>query len=181
MATVIGMFEHARDVDACIDDLTQRGYAKNQIGVVARHDVYQAHTRGLNLTSSTEVGAITGGVSGGVAGLLIGLGALLIPGLDIVAAGTFLVVVGATVLGLAGGAITGGLVGALSGFGIEEASAQRFQAGVAAGHVLLTVQTAADRIDEVMDLMRQHNAIEVDTGMVETPVPVPMAQAAGAR
>ncbi len=168
MATVIGLFDSSREVDSLIEDLTQHGYAKTQIGVVARHEVYQKHFEGVSLTSSTEVGAITGGVTGGLAGLLIGLGALLIPGINLVAAGTFLVAVGATALGLTGGALAGGLVGALSGFGIEEATAQRYAHGVAAGNVLVTVQTSENTIPDVTSYMRQHNALEVDTGMANS-------------
>ena len=171
MATIIGMFEKAHDVDSLIDELLKSGYTKSQIGVVARKDVYEAHVSGLTVTGATEIGAITGGVTGGIAGLLIGLGALTIPVVGpIVAAGEFLTVLGATVLGLAGGAVAGGLVGALSGFGLEEATASRFAEGVKAGHILVTVQAPAERVYEVTSFMRQFNALEVDTGGVEVPI-----------
>lgn len=171
MATIIGMFERAHDVDSLIEELLQNGYTKSQIGVVARKDVYEAHVKGLSVSGATEVGAITGGVTGGIAGLLIGLGALTIPVVGpIIAAGEFLTVVGATVLGLASGAVAGGLVGALSGFGLEETTANRFAEGVKAGHILITVQAAAERVYEVTSMMRQHNALEVDSGGVEVPV-----------
>src|SRR5690348_11278578 len=102
MSTVIGLFTHSRDANALVEDLKREGIALSQIGVVARHEVLKEH--GLDVTSGTEVGVITGAATGGIAGLLIGLGSLLIPGVNIVAAGTFLVAVGATVLGLVGGA-----------------------------------------------------------------------------
>jgi len=182
MATVIGLFESSREVDSLLEDLTQHGYAQSQMGVVARHEVYQKHFEGVSLTSATQVGAITGGVTGGTAGLLIGLGALLIPGLDLVAAGTFLVIIGATALGLTGGALAGGLVGALSGFGIEEVTAQRYAKGVAAGNLMVTVQTSENTVSDVTGYMRQHNALEVDTGMAGATTvpffPTPTAAAA---
>jgi len=160
MATVVGMFEHSRDANDLVEDLQKEGFAKTQIGVVARHEVLLEH--GLDVTMSTEVGAITGATTGGIAGLLIGLGALLIPGVNIVAAGTFLVVVGATVLGLTGGAVAGGLVGSLAGFGLSEERANRYAEGVSAGHILVTVQSLSERVQEVAELMRDHNAVEVD-------------------
>jgi uncharacterized membrane protein len=160
MATVVGMFEHSRDANELIEDLQREGFAKTQIGVVARHEVLRKH--GLDVSTGTEVGAITGATTGGIAGLLVGLGALLIPGLDLVAAGTFLVVVGATVLGLAGGAVAGGLVGSLAGFGLSEERAHRYAEGVSAGHILVTVQSLQERVQMVAELMRGHNAIEVD-------------------
>lgn len=178
MSTIVGMFEHARDVDSLIDELLRSGYSKSQIGVVARKDVYESHVQGLKVSSATEVGAITGGVTGGIAGLLLGLGALTIPVVGpIVAAGEFLTVVGATVLGLAGGAVAGGLVGALSGFGLEEVTAQRYAEGVRTGHILITVQAQANSVYEVVEMMRHHNALEVDTGGVEIATEPVMAAA----
>lgn len=168
MATVIGMFEESRDVDRAIDELTKEGFEKKQIGVVARHEVLKR--AGIDTTSGAEVGAITGATTGGIAGLLIGLGALVIPGVQIVAAATFLVAVGATVLGLAAGAVGGGLVGALAGFGIEEARAQRYAAGVNEGHILVTVQTP-DRSDLAAAILESCNALEVDKGEAEAVTP----------
>lgn len=167
MATVVGMFEHAHDVDRAIGDLTKAGFVKSQIGVVARREVLKR--AGLDISTGTEVGAITGATTGGIAGLLIGLGALLIPGLDIVAAGTFLVAVGATVLGIVGGGIAGGLVGALAGFGINEAQAQQYAQGVAQGHILVTVQTEPDKAQTAADILRDCNALEVDVSGVQVP------------
>lgn len=166
MATVVGMFKEASDVDHAINDLTREGFQKSQIGIVARHEVLK--DSGIDVTTGAEVGAITGATTGGIAGLLIGLGALVIPGVNIVAAATFLVAVGATVLGLAAGAIGGGLVGALAGFGLEETRAQRYASGVEEGHILVTVQTP-DRADLAAAVLAGANAIEVDTGAIEIP------------
>jgi len=160
MATVIGLFEHARDASALVDELQKEGFDKNQIGLVARHEVLKEH--GIDVATGTEIGAITGATTGGIAGLLIGLGTLLIPGLQIVAAGEFLVAVGATVLGLAGGAIAGGLIGSLSGLGLEEARASRYSEAVSAGHIIVTVHTPQERTQEVSEMMTRYGAIEVD-------------------
>lgn len=160
MATVIGLFEHSREANALVDDLKRKEFTLSQIGVVARHEVLKDH--GLDITSGTEVGVITGATTGGIAGLLIGLGSLLIPGLNIVAAGTFLVAVGAAVLGLVGGAVAGGLVGALASFGLSEERAHRYAEGVTAGHILVTVQTPQERTQEVVEMMNARSAIEVD-------------------
>jgi uncharacterized membrane protein len=162
-----GLFEHTSEVDRAIDELTKEGFAKNQIGIVARHDTVKR--MGLTTVSGAEVGVITGATTGGIAGLLIGLGALLITGLDIVAAGTFLVIVGAAILGLAGGSITGGLVGALTGFGIEETHAKRYAAGVNEGRVLVTVQSPPERADVAAEILRRCNALEVDVTGAELP------------
>lgn len=167
MATIVGLFEHAREVDHAIQELEKVGFTKSQIGVVARHETLGKH--GLSVGTGAEMGAITGATTGGIAGVLIGLGALLIPGLQIVAAGTFLVAVGAAVLGLAGGAVGGGLIGALAGFGIEETSAQRYAAGVNEGHILVTVQSDPERAETAATILREAGALEVDVAGNETP------------
>ncbi len=168
MATVVGMFEESRDVDRVIDVLQRDGFTKSQIGVVARHEVLKRN--GLDVSTGAEVGAITGATTGGIAGVLIGLGALVIPGLQIVAAGTFLVWIGAMVLGLAAGAIGGGLVGALAGLGISETQAQRYAEGVSAGHILVTVQADPVRAELAADTLRAGGAREVDTSAYSAPV-----------
>lgn len=175
MATVVGMFEYSRDADRVIDELMTKGFTRNQIAVVARKEVFKQG--GLDIGAGAEVGAITGATTGGIAGLLIGLGALAIPGLQIVAAGEFLVWVGAMVLGLAAGAIGGGLVGALAGFGITEAQAQRYSEGVSAGHILLTVQATPEQAEIAADIMRRGKALEVDTGGFQVPT-VALSEAA---
>jgi hypothetical protein len=177
MATVVGLFEHTHEVDQAIDELTKVGFARNQIGVVARRETMER--LGVTPASGAEVGAITGATTGGIAGLLVGLGALLIPGLNIVAAGSFLVAVGATLLGLVGGALTGGLVGALTGFGLEETRAHRYAAGVNEGHILLTVQAEPGRAELAAETLRGCNAVEVDVTGSELPAltSAPMTQA----
>jgi hypothetical protein len=167
MATVIGMFEHAQDVNNAINDLANAGFTKSQVGVVARHEVLKK--AGIDVTTGTEVGGIAGATAGGIAGLLVGIGALLIPGLDIVAAGSFLVAIGATVIGVVGGGVAGGLVGALVGFGIGEASAEKYVQGVSRGHLLVTVQAEPDQVQTASDILRNNNAMEIDIGGVQVP------------
>lgn len=176
MPTVIGLFEHSRDASALVDELQKEGFAKSQIGLVARHEVFKEH--GIDVTAGTTVGAVTGATTGGIAGLLIGLGALFIPGLQIVAAGELLTVIGATVLGLAGGALAGGLIGSLSGLGLEEERAHRYSEAISGGHIMVTVQTPQERVQEVSEMMTRYNAVEVDVVPgPEGPVFMPSASA----
>ncbi|HEU5441653.1 MAG TPA: general stress protein [Ktedonobacterales bacterium] len=173
MATVVGMFEHMHEANHTVDDLTSAGFTKSQIGVVARKEVLKKG--GLDVATGAEVGAISGATTGGIAGLLVGLGAITIPALaipvagEVVAAGSFLIALGALVIGLVGGGIAGGLVGALAGFGISEARAQQFAEGVAKGHILVTVQAEPDRAQTAADIMRTNNALEVDVSGMEVP------------
>ncbi|WIG58276.1 MAG: hypothetical protein OJF49_001021 [Ktedonobacterales bacterium] len=162
MKTIVGMFENTRDVDGTMDDLAKLGYSKENIGVLARKEVLKESK--LDLSTGAEVGAITGATAGGIAGLLLGLGALTIPGIGpIVAAGEFLTWVGATVLGAAAGAVGGGLVGSLVSLGLPEHEAHVYAEGVKRGNILVTVRTADARAQEVTDVLRRHNAVDVNT------------------
>lgn len=162
MKTIVGMFENTRDVDSVLAELTNHGFSKSDVSVVARREVLKES--GLDLMTGAEVGAITGATTGGIAGLLIGLGALTIPGIGpIVAAGEFLTWVGATVLGLAAGAIGGGLLGGLVALGLPEHEAQVYVEGVKRGNLIVAVRTTEAKITEVETIFRTGNAVDINT------------------
>jgi hypothetical protein len=108
---------------------------------------------------------VGGGLLGGALGLLVGLGALAIPGIGPVLAGGAL----ATAFGLGGGtavagagigAAAGGVLGALVGLGIPEHEAKHFEAGFQAGGVLVTVN-GGERALDALTILEHHGA---DTG-----------------
>ena len=106
--TVAGLFSDRARAEQAIDALKAAGFTEDQIGVALR----DRPAPGVLLeTTGTEVaeeaattGALGGGLLGGFAGLLIGIGALVIPGLGPVVAGGML----ATAFGVAGGMRRGG-------------------------------------------------------------------------
>jgi hypothetical protein len=106
------------------------------------------------------VGAVSGTLVGGLAGLLAGVGAIAIPGLGpVLAAGTL-----ATTLAGAGvGAAAGGLVGTVVGLGIAEEDAHFYAEGVKRGGVLLAVQSEGGRASMAKDILKQANAVDVET------------------
>ena len=83
---------------------------------------------------SAGVGA--GGALGGALGLLVGIGALAIPGLGpFIAAGPIV----AALAGMGAGGAVGGLVGALVGMGIPEYEAKRYDGRIRKGGILVSV------------------------------------------
>jgi hypothetical protein len=167
-AVVAGLFTEREAAVAAIDDLKTAGFAPDDVGVAMRDRSDQgdlAQETGTKAAGGAATGAVGGGLLGGALGLLVGLGALAIPGIGPVLAGGAL----ATAFGLGGGtavagagigAAAGGLVGALVGMGIPEADAQRFEEGFNAGGVLVTVNGGA-RAADARTILQRHGA---DTG-----------------
>jgi uncharacterized membrane protein len=169
MKTVVGLFENYRDADRAVQELNARGFTRNEISVAARQNVLRERevardAREEVVAESAGAGAVGGAAVGGIAGLLVGLGALTIPGIGpVLAAGTLATTLGSTAAGAGIGAAAGGLIGALVGLGIPEEDAQFYAEGVKRGGVLVTVQTSDDRAMEALNVMRQANAVDVDT------------------
>ncbi len=108
--------------------------------------------------SVTASGTTTGGIIGAIGGLLVGLGALALPGLGpIVAAGPL----AATLGGAAIGAATGGLIGALVDAGVPEEYATTYATHVERGHVLLTVHPRPEQQDRVRDILAHAGALNI--------------------
>src|SRR5438309_1242670 len=90
--SVVGLFETGEQAERAIRALHDRGFARNQISVAMRDQVEQAAlAREVGSHETAEAagtGAVGGGILGGMAGLLIGVGALAVPGIGpVLAAG----------------------------------------------------------------------------------------------
>ena len=165
---VAGLFAEREAAVAAIDDLKAAGFSPDDVGIAMRDKGQQgdlADETGAKAAGGAAAGAVGGGLVGGALGLLVGLGALAIPGIGPVIAGGAL----ATAFGLGGGtavagagigAAAGGLVGALVGMGIPEAEAKHFEEGFNAGGVLVTVN-GGDRALDALAVLERHGA---DTG-----------------
>lgn len=104
-----------------------------------------AHSKGTKAPEGATTGASTGAVIGGTLGLLVGIGALAIPGVGpIIAAGPLM----ASLAGVGVGGVVGGVTGALIGLGIPEYEAKRYEGFVKDGGILLSVH--ADTNEEVL-------------------------------
>jgi len=101
----------------------------------------------------------TGGIIGGTLGLLVGIGALAIPGIGpIIAAGPIV----ATLAGMGAGGAVGGIVGALVGMGIPEFEAKRYEGAVKEGGTLLSVHCdTSDEIHTAKQALRDTGARDI--------------------
>jgi len=151
-----------------VNELNSQGFGKNEISVAARDTTVREHVVGGDkeqaVAESAGAGAVGGTAVGALGGLLVGLGALTIPGIGpIIAAGTLATAIGTTAAGAGIGAAAGGLIGALVGLGIPEEDANFYAEGVKRGGVLVTVRADDNRAMEAMNILRQSNAVDVDT------------------
>ena len=141
---VFGLFDQRRALEAAIDSLRADGFRDSDISALlpdlpaTRELAHEKHTKA---PEGAAVGAAAGGVLGGTLGLLVGLGALAIPGLGpFIAAGPIM----ATLAGAGVGGAVGTLTGSLVGMGIPEYEAKRYETFLNKGGSLLSVH-ADDR------------------------------------
>ncbi len=147
---IVGIFATEELAINAIEDLKTQGVRDNEISVVTEdEETYQAikNRTGVDIEevphvpSETVTSAATGGTLGGLGGLLLGLGALAIPGVGpIVVAGP---IASALVGVLAGGAI-GGLAGALHDYGIPKDEAHDYERRIHHGDIMVLVEDNDD-------------------------------------
>jgi uncharacterized protein (TIGR02271 family) len=160
--TLVGLFDNFPEAQSVVQELVNNGVAREDISLAA-NDATGEYAKYADSNASemsgTATGATTGAVVGGLGGLLIGLGALAIPGIGpIVAAGPLI----ATLTGAGVGAVAGGLIGALTDIGIPEEEAGYYAEGVRRGGTLVTVRADDHLADRAVEIMERHNAVDVD-------------------
>jgi len=162
MKTIVGMYDDISDARQVVQELTNLGIDRDRISLVAgdkegrySSDLTHDDDAGDNIAG----GAATGAVVGGLGGLLLGLGALAIPGIGpVIAAGPIV----SALVGAGVGAAVGGLVGALTEAGVPEEQAGYYAEGVRRGSTLVTVEAPEHRADEVVRIMERYHPIDVD-------------------
>lgn len=144
----VGVFNTRQEAERALHELNDSGFPMNKISVVAKdadreHDIAGVDVSdnvGNKADEGASAGAVTGGILGGATGLLVGLGALAIPGVGpIILAGEVATALATTLAGGAIGAAAGGLIGALIGLGIPEERARVYNDRVSRGHYLVLV------------------------------------------
>lgn len=161
MKTVIGLFDSLPDARNVVNQLVNAGFERDHISLVASDasGEYQSATEGdIDSSNASGAGATTGAVVGGTLGVLLGLGALAIPGIGpVIAAGPLLA-------GLAGagvGAVAGGLLGALVDAGVPEEEARYYTEGVRRGGTLVIAKVEDGASDEAAEIMNRNHAVNV--------------------
>lgn len=161
--TVIGIMQGNSQAEEVVRDMREQGFEENEISIVTRDEREETQEEGSEISFEDQNlgdGTATGGAIGGVAGLLMGAGALLIPGVGpIIAAGPL--------AGALTGVVTGGIAGGLIDFGIPEERGKEYEERVKKGDILVAVKTDGERVDSAASILRRHGAEEVESHPVE--------------
>ena len=169
--TVMCIVENQHTVESIVTKLKDANFSSNDISVLfpdktgTKDFAHEHHTKA---PEGAIAGVGAGGVLGGTLGLLVGIGALAIPGLGpFIAAGPLL----AALSGVAAGAAVGGISGALIGMGIPEIEAKRYEGKVKGGNFLISVHVdSSDEEKSATKIFKSFDAADICTAG-ETAVP----------
>jgi len=161
---VFGICTSVASADNTTDSLVRSGFSPSDISALLPENLGSRQIATEKATKAPEgaaAGASTGAVLGGALGLLVGVGALAIPGLGpFIAAGPIM----ASLAGLGVGGVVGGLTGALIGMGIPEYEAKRYEGRVKNGGILLSVHCdTSDEIKLAKETMTRAGAEDVSS------------------
>jgi hypothetical protein len=175
-----GLYSDRVQVEQAIDALLAARFRHEDISVLFPDN---EGTKDFALEKSTKApegasaGVGAGGAIGGTLGLLVGIGALAIPGLGpLIAAGPIM----AALAGMGAGGAVGGLVGALVGMGIPEYEAKRYDGRVRQGGILVSVHCdSSEWVGRAKDILKHTGAEDIasageasaDYGKTDKPLP----------
>lgn len=192
----VGTFSNHETTEIALHELKNHGFMMEQVSVVGRDVYHYPEFTGVNtsdrLVDTTNLdtdenkaedtakdGAIAGSTIGGFTGLLVGLGALAIPGVGpVMLAGAAATAIASAISGGVIGAAAGGLTGGLVGLGIPEDRAKFYDDRIAKGDYLVMVEGSQADIALAESIFSKHDIHEwyvydlsADSVQPETAVP----------
>lgn len=169
MKNVLAIFPSEMLVNNSLGALYQYGYQEKDISVIMKESVQDndiGNKGGLSTTDFTS-SVISGGIVGSLTGVLIGVGALIVPGLGaLLIAGPLASAFGLTgiaaltISGAATGLLAGGLVGALIELGISKSDADFLESQIKEGKILLAVPISENISSSDVEKLLKANGAE---------------------
>jgi hypothetical protein len=161
---VFGIYRDRTAAESGVDSLIECGFRREDISALLPDNPGTkdfVHEKGTKAPEGATAGATAGVVVGGTLGLLVGVGALAIPGLGpFIAAGPLM----AALAGAGGAGVVGGIIGALVGMGMPEYEAKRYEGMVRNGGVLLSVHCDnSDWVKRAKDILEQTGATDISS------------------
>ncbi len=172
---VFGIYKSRSHAEHGVDRLVAGGFSHDDVSVLLPDSQGSrdfAHEKSTKAPEGATTGGAAGGVIGGTFGLLVGIGAIAIPGIGpFIAAGPLM----AALAGVGVGGTVGGLIGALVGMGIPEYEAKRYEGRIKEGGALLSVHCdTSNEITRARDLLKESGAEDISSsGEAATGAPAP--------
>jgi hypothetical protein len=163
-ASVLGIYPNREAVERATEVLIHGGVPAPSISLLLPETLGSnslATEKASKAPEGVAAGATSGAVLGGTLGLLVGIGALAIPGLGpFIAAGPIM----ATLAGMGVGGTLGGLTGALVGLGIPEYEAKTYERRLQKGGILLSIHCdTSEEVSRANDLMKGTGAQDISS------------------
>lgn len=150
--SIIGVFSSRQEAEKAIQSLRQQGFTEEEINIISKGN----KKSGEYYDDDIADGALTGGTLGGIGGLILGAGALAIPGVGpVIAAGP--------IAAALSGAVAGGVTGGLIDWGIPAESSSRYEQHVAQGNILAVIRTQEAKVQQAAQILRQNGAKDVES------------------
>lgn len=159
--TTLGLFHTQESAENAINELSRNGIPSQDISIIMK-DQERAESvseaTGVQVAEGVTTGVTTGGILGGVAGLLVGIGAITIPGLGgVLIAGPL----ASTISGALTGVLAGGLLGGLIVLGLPKDEALLYETDIKTGAILLGVPTTETSMITVKQILEKHHASQI--------------------
>ena len=174
---VLGLFKNPKDAEKALQDLEENGFNPKEISIVMRDRKGSGKVEDSLEDTFIGEGVSTGAAIGSIAGLLVGIAAIIVPGLGglFVAgpiAGIFGVTATAAATTLSGaiiGGLEGGLVAAFVQLGVPEEEARIYEKGISQGAILLAIPLSGNNEETIQQLLKKHHAMQIQTvNLMET-------------
>src|SRR5829696_2452881 len=158
MSTVIGIFDNPRDAQRGVAMLRDSRYTFEDISLISK-----TRDNEVAVNSGDDVSAQEGATVGALWGGMVGLAALVIPGVGpFIAGGALATALTSTATGAVTGAVVGGIAAALIHIGgIPEAAATEYESLVHTGKTLVAVKVPSEDMRHARRMMLKADAEEI--------------------
>jgi hypothetical protein len=166
--TITAMYDDFTKARRVADALAAAGIPQGEISVIANDSTgrYASSIRDTAehrvVADDEELTAEQGAGFGMIVGALVGMAAMIVPGIGpVIAAGPLVSVLIGAGVGAVAGAFTGGLVAGLTHMGIPEEDVEFYAEGVRRGGTLLIARVPDEKLVTAVDLLREHEPINL--------------------
>lgn len=168
--TIVAVYDDFKKAHNVVQALEQSGFDRADISVIANDasGAYADYVRKGEAVAAIDddvtagEGASFGALIGALTGIVVGLGALAIPGIGpVVAGGPIIAALASGTLGAAAGAMTGGIVAALVDLGVDEGDAGMYAEGIRRGGTMVAVKARDDVAESAANIMQSAQPIDI--------------------